>query len=134
MNRSLLTPRWLLLHVLFVAAVIATGLLAWWQWGRAHEAGGSLQNLGYALQWPMFGAFTIFMWYRLVSMETRSAQRPDKAEAAEDAAPERPAEDERPARRKPLVPPPAPSVTAEEDPELAAYNRFLADLNKNADA
>ena len=25
----------------------ATGFLAWWQWDRAHEAGGSFQNMGH---------------------------------------------------------------------------------------
>jgi DNA-binding transcriptional regulator of glucitol operon len=126
-NRSLLTPRWLLLHLLFVAAIIATGLLAWWQWDRAHEAGGSFQNLGYALQWPLFGVFTVFLWYRLARMELERAEESTPA----TTTPEPPAEPEPRVRRRPLVPPPATPVTADEDPELAAYNQYLAELNQS---
>lgn len=134
-NRSLLTPRWLLLHLLFVAAIVATAWLGWWQWQRAHEAGGSFQNLGYALQWPLFGVFTIYLWYRVATMELRGrrsattepADGPDDggAEQADHVAETTPDR----ARRRPLVPPPAPPVDAAEDPELAAYNKYLADLN-----
>lgn len=133
-NRSLLTPRWLLLHLLFVAAVVATALLGWWQWERAHEAGGSFQNLGYALQWPLFGVFTIYLWYRVATMELRGREAPDPAdqpvtESTGAEADEKVEEPEASRRKRPLVPPPAPPVDAEEDPELAAYNRYLADLN-----
>ena len=121
MNRSLLTSRWLLLHLLFLAAVVTTGMLAWWQWDRAYDAGGSFQNLGYALQWPLFGLFTLFFWYRLARMDTHpesSVQEPPPVSAPP------------PTRRRPLVPPPASRVSEDEDPELAAYNRYLADLDE----
>jgi DNA-binding transcriptional regulator of glucitol operon len=139
--RSLLTPRWLLLHVLFLAAAIASIFLAVWQWDRAHEAGGSFQNLGYALQWPVFGAFAVFLWVKLMRMEltdtdtqpqTDSAEPPATAnDEQEQQEPEQAAEPApRPKRKRPLVPPPAPPVDADEDPELAAYNAYLAELNK----
>ncbi len=119
-NRSLLTPRWLLLHVLFLAAVIATGVLTLWQWDRAHEAGGSFQNLGYALQWPLFGLFTLFFWYRLARMDSVS----DQTEQHDDEP------TGEPSHRRPLVPPPASRVSADEDPVMAEYNRYLAELNE----
>ncbi|GAA3355152.1 hypothetical protein [Saccharopolyspora gregorii] len=126
----MLTPRWLLLHALFVAAAIATGFLAWWQWDRAHEAGGSFQNLGYALQWPLFGVFTVCMWVWLIRMELRGGHDAPVAVPEPASEPETPAaEDARP-RRRPLVPPPASSVDADEDPELAEYNRYLAELDR----
>lgn len=135
--RSLLTPRWLLLHVLFIAATVATGFLAVWQWDRAHEAGGSFQNLGYALQWPLFGAFTIFLWIRVMRMELNrereeaaSQAGTDTAAAEADTAADEPAQQRPKTRRRPLVPPPAPPVDADEDPELAAYNKYLAELNE----
>ncbi|MER7382481.1 hypothetical protein ABT337_12455 [Saccharopolyspora hirsuta] len=131
--RSLLTPRWLLLHVLFIAATIATGFLAVWQWDRAHEAGGSFQNLGYALQWPLFGAFTIFLWVRVMRMDlSREREQEESAPQAEaDSAAEEPAEQPVVRRKRPLVPPPAPRVEEDDDPELAAYNRYLAELNES---
>jgi hypothetical protein len=135
--RSLLTPRWLLLHALFVMATVATGFLAVWQWDRAHEAGGSFQNLGYALQWPLFGVFTIFLWIRLMRMDVHRDRGEAEPEPTAAAAPDGRAnaqvvdETEPAARRKrPLVPPPAPPVDAETDPELAAYNQYLAELNE----
>lgn len=127
MNRSLLTPRWLLLHVVFLAAFITTALLAWWQWGRAQDAGGSFQNLGYALQWPLFGAFTIFLWYRLASMTAREHPAGEDEQEAEVSPASSAAT---PARKRPLVPPPASPVTSDEDPELVEYNKYLAELNE----
>ncbi|GAA2348521.1 hypothetical protein GCM10009854_27320 [Saccharopolyspora halophila] len=132
--RGLLTPRWLLLHLLFIVATIATGFFAVWQWDRAHEAGGSFQNLGYALQWPLFGAFTIFLWIRIARMdlEGRAEEGTAATEASEEDQPGEAPEEEiaRTRRRRPLVPPPAPRVDPDEDPELAEYNRYLAELNK----
>nr|WP_228047044.1 hypothetical protein [Saccharopolyspora sp. HNM0983] len=131
-----MTTRWLLLHVLFLVATIATGFFTVWQWDRAHEAGGSFQNLGYALQWPLFGAFTIFLWIRMIRMDmhadTPSAEgvEPSPAQDADNPAP-----DHRGGRRvnRPLVPPPAPPVDSDEDPDLAAYNRYLAGLDAAED-
>lgn len=134
--RSLLTPRWLLLHALFIVATIATGFLAVWQWDRAHEAGGSFQNLGYALQWPLFGAFTIFLWIKLIRMDfaqQRGEAEPATSDEAEEGASTTSAVPEEPERRRsrPLVPPPAPPVESDEDPELAEYNRYLAGLDQS---
>ncbi|ASU80839.1 hypothetical protein CDG81_04890 [Actinopolyspora erythraea] len=151
MKGRLLTPSWVLLHLVFLAAVVTSGWLGWWQWERAHEAGGSFQNLGYALQWPLFGAFALFLWYQVVRM----ANGTDQEEAAEpvmhpalsgagvgspvsgdsaraesnagDAGADRRGVAGRP-KRSP-VPERAPSVTEEEDPQLAEYNRYLAELN-----
>ncbi|MFC4001055.1 hypothetical protein ACFS2C_08155 [Prauserella oleivorans] len=112
-----------------LSLVICCGL-AWWQWDRFTSAGGTFQNLGYVLQWPLFGLFPAFMvWrYRKLSRRTREdraiAAQPPAAPAAE-AEPERRTETRPAARRQPVI------VDAEdpEDEELAAYNRFLAELN-----
>ncbi|MCX2732230.1 hypothetical protein OOZ19_18485 [Saccharopolyspora sp. NFXS83] len=126
----MLTPRWLLMHAVFVAAVIATAFLAWWQWDRAHEAGGSFQNLGYALQWPLFGVFTLCMWVWLIRMELQQQGPPETVSGnSESADPAETEGDGAKSRRRPLVPPPAPPVEVSEDPELAEYNRYLAELN-----
>lgn len=55
--------------VLLVAAVITTLLLARWQWIRFQSGTGSLQNLGYAMQWPFFGAFVVFIYRAGMRME-----------------------------------------------------------------
>jgi DNA-binding transcriptional regulator of glucitol operon len=112
--RKVLTPRWVAWHVLAVVLAITFVRLGLWQWHRAHET-GSAQNMGYALQWPAFAAFGVFLWWRTV----RDAVRP------RDDRPARPAT----ARKARPVPAPARPVTDEEDPEMAAYNRYLAALN-----
>lgn len=131
-----MTTRWLLLHALFLVAFVATGFLTVWQWDRAHEAGGSFQNLGYALQWPLFGAFTIFLWVRMIRIDLHvevdagpADTGLDTAHSGDDIA----TDHRRRHVERPLVPPPAAPVGADEDPELAAYNRYLANLNASED-
>jgi DNA-binding transcriptional regulator of glucitol operon len=107
-----------LLVVLLVAAFAVVCLrLGWWQWQRYRSASGSAQNLGYMLQWPTFALFAIFMWWRLSKLEAKRRQ---------DAQPE-------PAVVDPKPPPPArsanPAPSDEPDDELAAYNRYLAQLH-----
>lgn len=113
--RRLLTPKWLAWHALVLVVAVVFVRLGLWQWHRA-VATRSPQNMGYALQWPAFALFGVAMWWRTV----RDALRPPA-----DARPR-----SRPARRPVPEPAPAVPVTDEEDPELAAYNRYLARLNE----
>ncbi|MGW6937233.1 hypothetical protein ACWGE0_44795 [Lentzea sp. NPDC054927] len=120
--RGLLTPQRVLIGLGCLVALIACCGLAWWQWQRFESASGTFQNLGYVLQWPLFGLFPAFMvWrFRRLARQNRDA----------DLAPE------------PVAPAPGPVATVdavkpapveyfddEEDAELAAYNRMLANLN-----
>ncbi|MCP2257723.1 hypothetical protein LX15_001409 [Streptoalloteichus tenebrarius] len=152
MPRYLFTPRWLVLHALLVAAVVTCLILGRWQWDRATSAGGSLQNYGYALQWPSFAVFFVYMWWRMMRLEARRlaeeggeqeraegvvATDPtggvESAEAAQvggDAA-RKPAGGSVVAARARRPVRPAP-VDEEPDDELAAYNRYLAELNARA--
>lgn len=59
-------------HILFLAiAVVATLALAWWQWTRFRSGTGTFQNLGYALQWPLFGAFFVFAYRKFLEYENQ---------------------------------------------------------------
>ncbi|WP_246847006.1 MULTISPECIES: hypothetical protein [unclassified Corynebacterium] len=49
--------------------VTATIFLAWWQWTRFRSGSGTFQNLGYALQWPFFGAFFVYAYRKFVEYE-----------------------------------------------------------------
>ena len=113
--------RQFLLAAVLAAFVVACLRLGWWQLQRYHSPSGSLQNLGYTLQWPTFAAFALFMVWRLRRLERqRNAAAPDDdAVPPEDAAPP----PGRPATTTPVVP------REEPDDELAAYNRYLAQLN-----
>lgn len=101
-----------------VSLLVCCGL-AWWQWDRFTSANGTFQNLGYVLQWPLFGLFPAFMFWRIRKLR-------QKAEAEEPAEPA-PAKAAVPAPRpRPDGPEPADQ---DEDDELAAYNRYLRELN-----
>jgi hypothetical protein len=140
--RRLLTPAWLVRHGLAAALVGAFLGLGWWQISRA--ASGNVLSWAYAIEWPVFAGFVVFMWWR----EVRQALRPDR--------PTRPARSDRPERgtrrsavlrrgrkaapsaagiRRPVV----PARRTEEqagygDSELDAYNDYLAWLNANPNA
>ncbi len=51
--------------------VAAAGCLAlgWWQWSRFESNSGSFQNLGYALQWPLFAGFCVYAYRKFVRYE-----------------------------------------------------------------
>lgn len=114
--------------ILFVIVAFAACLaLGYWQWGRYESGTGTGQNLGYALQWPLFAGFVIFAYVRFVRLE-KAAQlesEPQPADAAPRAEP-KPAK----AREIPAgLLPERPKAAATDDPQTAEYNRYLAELH-----
>jgi hypothetical protein len=131
--RRLLTPRWIACHVLMV--VLAAGMLALAGWQLARATGGNLLSWGYTLQWPVFAGFVVFVWAREVRRTLRGARAPAPgrnagAPAAGSNAPPAPVV----ARRRPVITRRPPDYSDAGDPELAAYNRYLAWLNANPGA
>ncbi len=122
----LLAPRWLALHVLVVAAAVAMVLLGRWQWHVAHVHHGSVQNYAYAFQWWAFTAFAIFMWLRVM----RDAVHRRAVEPVTPPEPAR-AEQQSVAYRRYVMPRNRPEHT---DPELTAYNAYLAELAEREQA
>lgn len=55
--------------VLLIIIVICTCLLAWWQWTRFQSGSGTFQNLGYAFQWPLFGAAAVYGYRKYLEYE-----------------------------------------------------------------
>jgi DNA-binding transcriptional regulator of glucitol operon len=108
-------------HLLTLGAMVTCGLLAAWQWGRAESDTGSLLNVGYGLQWPLFAVFFGVMWYRMLRLEVRriAGEQPEEVPPPPTPVPEGPS---------PFTPRPAAAepITDESDPDLAAYNRMLA--------
>ncbi|RSN13824.1 hypothetical protein DMC63_25350 [Streptomyces sp. WAC 05977] len=104
--------------VCLVSLALCCGL-AWWQWERFSSASGTFQNLGYVLQWPLFGLFPAFMFWRIRKLRRQAAEADTPETVAETTTPEVPAPRQ---RRAPAPPPP-------EDDELAAYNQYLRELN-----
>ncbi len=75
--RKLLTPRWVVLHLVVWAAAIAMVFLGRWQLNVSNEKHFDLQNFGYAFQWWIFSAATILFWLRTMRDSVRG--RPDDA-------------------------------------------------------
>jgi hypothetical protein len=110
--RLLVTPRWLVRHLLLAAALVVCWEFGSWQLGRALDR-DSVLNWSYTLEWFLFGGFAVLTWGWFLRDELRG--RPEEPE------PDRP-----PVAARPAPPP----VTDDEDPELAAYNRMLAELHR----
>jgi DNA-binding transcriptional regulator of glucitol operon len=118
-----------LLVALLVAAFVAACLrLGWWQWQRFGLT-GSGQNLGYTFQWPTFALFAILMWWRLSKLEAQR-RRQHASEPAELTSPAKPTASST-GRDDPARPATADQAETSDDPddELAAYNRYLAQLH-----
>jgi hypothetical protein len=68
-DRRFLRPGWLVGHLLVVVSFVVCCRLGVWQWDRTHDADGTLQNLSYAILWPVFGIAFIYMWIRFLLLE-----------------------------------------------------------------
>lgn len=117
--RQLLRPGWLACHALLVAAVVTMLWLGWWQLSRA-TAGNAL-SWGYALQWPTFAGFAVFVWAREVRRVVSEPRRPELVSEPRRPVITRPPDDQ-------LHQPDT------DDADLAAYNRYLAWLSANPGA
>src|SRR5260370_25090559 len=67
--RRLVSPRKLLGHLAVLACAALFVRLGVWQWAKSQSPAGTLQNLGYALQWPLFAAFVVGAWGRILWFE-----------------------------------------------------------------
>ena len=88
--RGLITPRRLAIAAVCLVSLVVCCGLAYWQWARFSEAGGTFQNLGYVFQWPLFGLFPAFMVWRIRRLDARRKAEDAAAAsgAADGAAPE----------------------------------------------
>ena len=114
MRRLVSTPTLRVLAVLGPLGIALCAVLGWWQLGRAFD-GGDPQNYAYGLQWPVFGVFVAFMWWKLARDELSGDTR----------TPRRPAPPARPAGLPPRERPPV--LIDEDDAEVVAWNRMLAE-------
>jgi DNA-binding transcriptional regulator of glucitol operon len=105
-------PALVALTLVGAAACLA---LAWWQWSRFQSVSGTFQNLGYAMQWPLFAGFCMYAYYKFVRYEDAPPEPRSKQVVTElppGLLPERPKIAKRP----------------DDDPVLREYNAYLAEL------
>jgi hypothetical protein len=124
-----------LVHIAVVVLVLAFLRLGWWQVTRA--ADGNLLSYGYALQWPAFAVFVVFVWIKEMRLTLGRAPGPGADPARTEERSDEGAE------RRGKVGPPGPRARASEasaddgddgDDQLAQYNRYLAWLNAHPEA
>ncbi|WP_406072408.1 hypothetical protein [Micromonospora sp. NBC_01638] len=136
--RRLWTPAWIARHVAMVVLAVSFLGLGWWQISRA-TAGNSL-SWGYAVEWPIFAGFVVYVWWREVKLARHRATEADTPPAdPADVPAHEPAPavtiGSQPAVRRPVRVSRVPAtVDAVEDTELAAYNHYLSWLNANPGA
>jgi DNA-binding transcriptional regulator of glucitol operon len=116
--RRFFTLGWLGLHA--TAIVLATAFLGfgWWQLQRAE--GGNMRSWGYTFEWPLFAVFVIVMWVKMMYDELH-----------DDGSGGQPAETTG-VLSEPVQIASQDAQNGADDPELAAYNRYLARLNSQA--
>ncbi|WP_433713797.1 transcriptional regulator [Nocardia sp. CA-084685] len=115
------------LIVLVIIAALACLALGWWQWERFESASGTGQNLGYALQWPLFAGFAVFAYFRFVRLESEADKEPEADSAP--AKPRRAAKVVAPREIPAGLLPERPKAARDDDPVLAEYNKYLAELH-----
>lgn len=109
------------LILLVIAAACGCLALGWWQWTRFESTSGSFQNLGYALQWPMFAGFCVYAYRKFVMYEEappEPAATHTVTEVPDGLLPQRP----------------KVAAPADIDPAMREYNSYLAELAKNDQA
>ena len=127
--KGLWTPAWIARHLLALVLVVAFLGLGWWQFSRA--SGGNTLSWGYTFEWPVFAGFVAFLWFREVQLARRrppAARQAPSAPAAGEAVNGGPVTVGRPVRVAVQAAPVA------DDPELDAYNDYLAWLKAHPGA
>jgi DNA-binding transcriptional regulator of glucitol operon len=115
--RFALSRRWWVGHVLVVMCCAVFVRLGRWQWDRAQSPTGDWQNLGYALQWPLFAVVLVAAWARFLWLEQHRVPETVLSSPTLNLPP--------PAPRRPAY---LPIREDDPDDELAAYNAYLARL------
>lgn len=121
------TRRAMAAHVALVVWVPGCAVAAWWQVGIA--LGGDSLGWVYSIMWPCFAVFGVVFWWFLVhddpdTVGARGLRRQREAAQREAAQ----------ACRATTLAEEALALAEAEDPELAAYNAYLADLSSRPDA
>jgi hypothetical protein len=125
--RILVTPKWLGWHAFAVVAFIGMLWLGDWQFHRA-ESGNAL-SWAYTFEWPIFAIMGAVFWAKTVRDELRPPVVSEPAEEIELPAGAVPGAGTGPARRAAAGGDDQGGDEA-DDPELAAYNAYLARLNE----
>lgn len=104
--------------MLVVAAFLGLG---WWQVSRARD--GNALSFGYAIEWPAFAAFVIYVWIKEMRRVVRATATDQPGPVAVSDDPPAARATRAPRARAVRV---GPAYDDSDDAELAAYNQYLA--------
>jgi hypothetical protein len=113
--------------IVFVPGCVA---LTWWQASRALS--GNALSWVYTFEWPIFAVYAVFMWWKLIHEEPVPEESAGRSEAGTgagahaDTRPDAGAEGDAGADTGTDA---GADEDRRQDDELAAYNRYLADLH-----
>lgn len=113
MLRLLLTRKWLIRHALLLLALAIFLALGYWQLLRAGE--GNARSVGYAFEWPLLAVCAIYAWVRALRYDLRPPVEQEPISSA---------------RQQTSAETTGAEQAEEPDHELAAYNRYLAELHQ----
>ena len=133
------TPRAIAMHTTMLVVVPGFVALFWWQVQRVRQ--GNALSWAYVFEWPFFIAYAVYMWWKLVHEQdvpvASAGSAVPAASASGASAVGRPSAEGAPADA--LVEQPLPNTARpatpgddgrdRDDEELAAYNRYLAELD-----
>jgi hypothetical protein len=123
----LITPRWLAWHAFAVFAAWGMLWLGDWQFHRAE--GGNALSWAYTFEWPIFTIFGVIFWAKTIIDEYRTpggAANSGAANSGLSASGLAEPGNSLPDRAHTAV---MLDEEADDDPELAAYNAYLAKLH-----
>lgn len=121
----LITPRWLAWHAF---AVLASWGMLWlgdWQFHRADS--GNALSWAYTFEWPVFMIFGVIFWAKTIVDAWRSPGGSASPAHGLQAGQHAPGDVRLPAAAH--TPATSDVFDEAEDPELAAYNAYLAGLS-----
>lgn len=123
----LVSPRWLAWHAF--AVVAAWGMLWLGDWQLHRAEGGNALSWAYTVEWPIFTVFGVVFWAKTIADEWRQQTLRLAQEQGRLEPPVRSAQLDLPDGAH------TPAVVDDEaasDPELAAYNAYLASLSSRS--
>ena len=119
--RFLIQPRWVGWHLLMVVSFVGMLWLGDWQFHRAISGNGL--SWAYTFEWPLFAGFAVVFWAKTIKDEFQIKRGVASGSASSEVS-----LDDLPVSVR-AVQTGGASPEDDDDPELSAYNAYLARLN-----
>ena len=123
------TRKAVLLHSILLILVPSFVALFWWQVQRVRQGNGL--SWAYVFEWPFFLGYAVYLWWKLVHEQDEPGAAPAPTSSSAPATHGAVGADAAGSVGAGDAPAAADDSPAEQDEELAAYNRYLAQLHES---